>query len=84
MRFTKKDGIYRIILLSGAQDNILGVAFDDKNNSDNNIEVIEWDFPNIDKSRIRTSKEEVLEQIINYLKFIFHLLIAEPIQFTIY
>lgn len=36
------------------------MAFDDKNNSDNNIEVIEWDFPNIDKSRIRTSKEQVL------------------------
>jgi len=59
MRFTKKDGIYRIILLSGAQDNILGVAFDDKDRSENNIEVIKWDFPNIDKSRIRTSKEEV-------------------------
>ena len=68
MRFTKKDGIYRIILLSGAQDNILGVVFDNKNKSDNNIEVIEWDFPKIDKSRIRTSKEEVLEQVLSGLE----------------
>ena len=68
MRFTKKDGIYRIILLSGAQDNILGVDFDDKNKSDNNIEVIEWDFPNIDKRKIRTLKEEVLEQVLSGLE----------------
>ena len=60
------------------------MAFDNKNNSDHNVEVIEWDFSNIDKSRIRTSKKKVLEQIINYLKFIFHFLIAEPIQSTIY
>ena len=33
MRFTKKDGIYRIILLSGAQDNILGVSFDESNSN---------------------------------------------------
>ncbi len=57
MGFFKKDNIYRITRITGSQDNILGVAFDDKNKSDNNIEVIEWDFPNIDKSRIRTSKE---------------------------
>ena len=64
MGFFKKDNIYRITRITGSQDNILGVVFDDKNNSDNNIEVIEWDFPNIDKSRIRTSKEEVLEQVL--------------------
>lgn len=52
MRFSKTDNIYKIIRITGSQDNILGVAFDDKNKSDNNIEVIEWDFPNIDKSRI--------------------------------
>ena len=50
------------------KDNMLSVAFDDKNNSDNNIEVIEWDFPNIDKSRIRTSKEEVLKQVLSGLE----------------
>jgi len=68
MGFFKKDNIYRITRITGSQDNILGVAFDDKNNSDNNIEVIEWDFPNIDKSRIRTSKEEVLEQVLSGLE----------------
>ena len=68
MGFFIKDNIYRITRITGSQDNILGVAFDDKNNSDNNIEVIEWDFPNIDKSRIRTSKEEVLEQVISGLR----------------
>ena len=68
MGFFKKDNIYQITRITGSQDNILGVAFDDKNNSDNNIEVIEWDFPNIDKSRIRTSKEEVLKQVISGLE----------------
>jgi hypothetical protein len=70
MGFFKKDNIYRITRITGFQNNILGVAFDDKNNSDNNIEVIEWDFPNIDKSRIRTSKEEVLEQVLSGLKLV--------------
>ena len=66
MGFFKKDNIYQITRITGSQDNILGMVFDDKNNSDNNIEVIEWDFPNIyiDKSRIRTSKKEVLEQVL--------------------
>ena len=64
MRFLKTDNIYKIIRITGSQDNILGVAFDDKNKSDNNIEVIEWDFPNIDKRRIRTAKGEVLEQVL--------------------
>ena len=68
MIFSKTDNIYKIINITGNQDNILGVAFDDKNNSDNNIEVIKWDFPNIDKSRIRTSKEEVLEQVLSGLE----------------
>lgn len=70
MRFSKTDNIYKIIRITGAQDNILGVAFDARNNSDNNIEIIEWDFPNIDKSRIRTSKEEVVEQVLSGLKSI--------------
>lgn len=57
MRFSKTDNIYKIIRITGLQDNILGLAFDDKNNRDNNIEVIKQDFPNMDKSKIRTSKE---------------------------
>lgn len=40
MRFTKKDGIYRIILLTGAQDNILGISFDESNS--NKIEILQW------------------------------------------
>ena len=35
---------------------------------DKNLEVIEWDFSNIDKNRIRTSKEEVLEQVLSGLE----------------
>lgn len=68
MGFFKKDNIYRITGITGSQDNILGVAFDDKDKSDKNIEVIEWDFPKIDKNRIRTAKEEVLEQIVSGLE----------------
>jgi hypothetical protein len=68
MGFFKKDNIYRITRITGSQDNILGAAFNDKDRNDNNIEVIEWDFPNIDKSRIRTSKEEVLEQVVSGLE----------------
>lgn len=70
MRFSKKDNIYKIIRITGSQDNILGVTFDDKNRSDNNIEILEWDFPNIDKSRIRTSKEEVLKQVVSGLEWV--------------
>ena len=58
MRFSKTNNIYKIIRITGSQDNILGISF-----GEDDIEVIEWDFPNIDKSRIRTSKEEVLEQV---------------------
>ena len=64
IRFSKTDNIYKIVRIIGSQDNILGVAFDDQNKSDNNIEVIEWDFSNIDKSRIRISKGKVLEQVL--------------------
>ena len=70
MEFFKKDNVYQIIRITGSQDNILGVTFDDKNNRDNNIEVIEWDFPNIDKSKIGTSKEEVLKQVLSGLELV--------------
>ena len=64
MQFLKADNVYKIIRITGSQDNILGVTFNDKNKIDNNIEVIEWDFPNIKERRIRTSKKEVLEQVL--------------------
>ena len=63
MRFSKTDNIYKIIRITGSQDNILGISF-----GEDDIEVIEWNFNNIDKSRIRTSKEEVLEQALSGLE----------------
>jgi hypothetical protein len=56
--------------MTGNRDNILGISFAEKDTIEDNIEVIEWDFPNIpntDKSRIRTSKEEVLQQVLSGL-----------------
>ena len=63
MRFSKTNNIYKILRITGSQDNILGISF-----GEDNIEVIEWNFNNIDKSRIRTSKEEVLEQVLSGLE----------------
>ena len=68
MGFFKKDNIYKITKITGSQDNILGVVFDDKNNNDNNIEVIAWNFSNIKQRIIRTSKEEVLRQVLSGLE----------------
>lgn len=34
--------------MTGNRDNILGVSFANKHSIENNIEVIEWNFPNID------------------------------------
>jgi len=55
MRFTKKNNIYRIIRLTGSQDNILGVPFDE----DNKMEILEW--PIEEGEKIRSSKKEILE-----------------------
>ena len=63
MRFSKTNNIYKIIRITGSQDNILGISF-----GEDNIDVIEWNFNNIDKSRIRTSKEKVLEQVLSGLE----------------
>lgn len=68
MRFSKTGNIYKIIRITGSQDNILGISFVETNSSEADLEVIEWDFPNIDKSRIRTSEEEVLEQVVSGLE----------------
>ena len=65
MRFSKTDNIYKIIRITGSQDNILGISF-----GEDDIEVIEWNFNNSDRSRIRTSKEEVLEQVLSGLESI--------------
>ena len=63
MRFSKTGNIYKIIRITGSQDNILGISF-----GEDDIEVIEWNFNNSDRSRIRTSKEEVLEQVLSGLE----------------
>jgi hypothetical protein len=41
MRFTRKDNMYRIIRLTGSQDNISDVSFDEDNKNNIEIEVIE-------------------------------------------
>lgn len=61
----KADNIYKIIRITGSQDNILGIFF-----GEDDVEVIEWNFNNSDKSRIRTSKEEVLKQVLFSLESI--------------
>ena len=63
MRFLKTDNIYKIIRITGSQDNILGISF-----GEDDVEVIEWNFKNIDRRKIRTSKEEVLEQVLSGLE----------------
>lgn len=45
------------------KDNILGISFGNKHSTENNIEVIEWNFSNIGSSKIRTSKTEVLNHL---------------------
>ena len=70
MGFTKKDNIYKITRMMGNRNNILGVSFANKDSIENNIEVIEWNFPNIDNSKIRTSKKEVLDQVLSGLNSI--------------
>lgn len=67
MRFSKKSDIYKIMRSTGNRDNISGISFADKNSSEDTIQVIEWDFPKIDNSIIRTSNEEVLNQVLSGL-----------------
>lgn len=55
MRFSKPTNIYEIIRTTGSQDNILSISF-----NEDYIEVVKWNLNNIDRSKTRTSKEEVL------------------------
>ena len=66
MQFSKKGNMYRIMRMTGNQDNILGVCFS-KNDSDE-IQVIE--FRPMSDSKIETSQTEVLKQVISGLKSI--------------
>ena len=66
--FFQQGNIYKVTRITGNRDNILGITFTDETNADDSLEVVEWNFPNIDNSRIQTSKEEVLEQVMVGLK----------------
>lgn len=48
----------------------MGISFIETNSSETDLEVIEWDFPNINKIGIRVSKKEVLEQVLSGLELI--------------
>lgn len=52
----RKRYIYKVTLMTGSQNNILGITFSDNSTNYGNIEVIEWNFFNNDESKIRTSK----------------------------
>jgi len=68
MKFTKKNNIYRIIRITGRQDNILGICFSEtnKHSIENNIEVVAWDGK--DGAKIQTSDDQVLKQVLSGLK----------------
>ena len=68
--FFKEGNIYKVTRITGNRDNILGISFAEKNSSEDTIEVIEWYFSNSQSSQIRTSKEEVLKQVLSGLKSI--------------
>ena len=68
MLFSKTGNIYKIIRITGSKDNILGISFREPNSSEGNLEIIEWNFANIDRSKSRTSKEEVVEQVLSGLE----------------
>jgi len=70
MLFFKTGTIYQIIRVTGCQDNILGISFLEPNSSEGNLEIIEWNFRNINTSKRKTSKEEVLNQVLSGLEFV--------------
>ena len=64
MGFTKKDNIYKITRVTGNRDNILGISFDNRNSTENNIEVIEWNFPNGELITATKYKESTFQNFI--------------------
>lgn len=70
IKFIKKDNIYKITRITGNRSNILGIFFANTDSTENNIEVIEWNFANIDNSKTRTSRTEVLNQVLSGLNSI--------------
>ena len=70
--FFKRNNVYQITRITETYNIILGITFDDKNRTNNDIEVIETNYyeMEINKSKIRTSKKLVLEQVIVGLDYI--------------
>ena len=68
MRFSKTGDIYKVIRITGSQDNILGItfapSFDIQSRNSNSIEVIEWEFENLIEESVKSSKQEVLDQVL--------------------
>jgi|SRR5687767_7076636 len=60
MQFLKSNKIYAIV----KKDNILGIYFTDPNSSETNLEVIEWNYSELDKSKVQTSQEKVVGQVL--------------------
>jgi hypothetical protein len=70
MQFIKKDNICKITRMTGNTNNILDISFGNKDSTENDIEVIEWHFPNIPDREIQTSKTELLKQVLSGLNHI--------------
>ena len=68
MGFTKKDNIYKITRMTGNHDSFLGISFAE--NIEQNPEIIEVQIRNPKKNNIQPSKEEVLKQVLDGLKFV--------------
>ena len=69
MGFLKKGNLYMLTRMTGNQNNILGITFGNaKTDSiENQIEVNTWELPEAKNSPVRTSKEEVFEQVVSAL-----------------
>lgn len=73
MQFSKRGNIYVVTRVTGRQNNILGICFADEDynstGNNNNIEVIDGKFPKVTSTKIRTSKTELLNQVLSGLNF---------------
>lgn len=63
MRFTKSNDVYKVIRITGAQDNILGVCFSDE---ECKTELVTWDVKR--GAKVKASGDQVLEQVLSGLK----------------
>ena len=63
--FFKRNNVYQITLITETYNIILGITFDDINRTNNDIQVLEMNYyeTEMDKSKIRTSKKIVLDQV---------------------